>query len=219
MKYAEYIDSMMFASLVNCPLLCNLLGDRYLFKQEGDYLNFGWAIKGDSYIGEDEIEIHYSSALPHSIKSNDNFDFCEYIISILKKHAECGLIDGDAWREGLRFYSYEDNQNFSPEPIYEECLEASEINEIINILECNRDAINNSIEEFVILEYHFSGEYDESRLETLALVDNQYIREAFEDCEINDLMELESFNDEVIMDEYHIDELKEFFFEKYIPIE
>ena len=219
MKYAEFIDSTMFSSLVYSPLLCKLLDDRHLFREEGGYLIFGWAMKGDSYIGEDEIHISYSTALPHSIEDNDKFDFCEYLISVLKKHAECGLIDGDAWREGLRFYSYEDNQNFSPDPLYEEILAPAEIQEIINILEENNDAINNSVEEFVILEYRFSGEYNDSQLEALAFVNGQYTRETFEDEEINDLMGTESFNDEVLMDEYHINELRDVFFEKYIPVE
>ena len=217
MKYMEFIDSTFFAFCVKSRLLLELLGENYLFNIDDDYLKFGFAVKGDSFIGEDEEYISYGSLLPYeSPKIEDKFDFCKYLISLFEKHSTCGLIDGFYWREGLRCYDAEENVNYGSLPLYDEILESQEIQEILAVLKDNYDEINNSIEEFFIFEYNFMGEYGESKLELFFLKNGDYSRETLDEDEVSDLMGCDSFNDEVLYDDNDLESLLIALLDKYM---
>lgn len=206
MDYFDFIDSTFYAFSVKCPLLNDLLGKHYLFEINDEELVFGFAAKGDSFFGEYEESV--KRAYPHyDSEDGDNFDFCHYLTNLLINHKNCGLIGSYDWRERLRMYDPDEQILYGDYQSEEEKLESDEIQEIINKLQENHDAINQSIETFCILVYEFMGECDNSSLDILSFKDGCYCQETLEESEINDLMESDCFNEDILRDECDLDGL------------
>jgi hypothetical protein len=62
MEDLEFINSRFFAIYAKSELLSDLFLSHCLFDTYED-MNFGWAVKGDSFFGEDEVQVDYNHVL------------------------------------------------------------------------------------------------------------------------------------------------------------
>ena len=208
MEDLEFINSRFFAIYAKSELLSDLFSSHCLFNTYED-MNFGWAVKGDSFFGEDEVEVDYNHVL--SCDKNGKFDFCKYFITLLEKHIDVGLTDYEMWLEGI--------QNFlnirDPYFTYDRGLFEFDMDEVINILKENRKEINKSIESFCIMEFNVIGEDEESNLDVFSFSDGEYRRETLSESDINAIADSDCFIEDVISGEADMDYFRDQIVQKY----
>lgn len=205
MKYLENAEGKFVFFKVKSQLLCDLLKDFYPFFIDGDVVTSDWMVKADAFCGENEHHFHYLTNL-YSIKTCDHF--CDFFINFLNLHKECGISTYEHWREALRYYSFDEGENFSPDPLYEEQLEPFEIEKLIQIITERKDEINSSIESFCIFDYVLSGDYNSELSFVVVDADIQCYEEWDED-DINEFFGVDSLADDLFMDEYALSAFSE----------
>ena len=216
MKHIENINAKFFYFVVRNPALARLMKDKYLFESYGDEVVLNWAAKGDQFIGDAEEDIDYRSLIPNVY--NEQFDFCNYLINLLETYQKCGLADEFAWREAFRYYSIDENVNYSEDPLYEERLTSEEIQDILVLLRDNHDEIQSNMHELCILEYSFNSDY-ESELTVMAHNGQEYVVDTFDEGDIDNWTGCDYFAQDFLVYEFELEHISEPILEEYYPEE
>ena len=210
MKYMEFVNTSFYHFRVTSPKLCELLQNYFGFyvDDEDQTIISDWLVKADAYIGEDEKDITFCSRVAR-YQPLMPFDFITYLIELLTAHKDVGLSNFEQWREALRYYSPEEHENYSEDPLYEEQIEPNQIIELIDILKSQHKELSDDIQSFIIFEYTLDGEY-ESELNVLAMdADGHIVMEGYEEADINDWTGCENFVEDVLVYEYELDHIAE----------
>jgi hypothetical protein len=203
MKFIEFMSNDFFYVRIKSKVLADLLQDEFQFLRYEDDIILDWCVKGDCFIGEEEIQVNYGSNL---YPTNCTFDYSKYLINLFTIHKETGLSDEYCWREAFRYYDHEENVNYSDDPLYEEKLESEDLQRIIDKINKNYDAINASVQEACIIEYHFDSDY-ESYLNVLKYNGETYSAEEYDESDINEAVSSDYFAQDFLVDEFDLEHI------------
>ena len=213
MKHLEFLDGNFFYMHIKSKILAELLDGYYLIDVNNDLVTLPWVTKGDALIGDDEQFVNFSFGLH---RFNANTDICQKLISFLQAYKNTGLSDEYNWREAMRYYSPDENMNYSEEPLYEEKLDSDDIDKIINILQNNKNTINDDIDTYCVFEYYLNGDY-ESELKCFAKNGSHCVYEEYDESDIDEWTESEYFFESFVVDEDSLECISEALLEEYWP--
>ena len=106
--------------------------------------------------------------------------------------------------------------NYSEEPLYEEKLDSDDIDKIINILQNNKNTINDDIDTYCVFEYYLNGDY-ESELKCFAKNVSHCVYEEYDESDIDEWTESEYFFESFVVDEDSLECISEALLEEYWP--
>ena len=213
MKHLEFLDGNFFYVQIRSKVLASLLDDHFLINVDDDVVRLPWVTKGDALIGDDEQVVNFSFGL---YRFNVNTDICQTLISFFQAYINTGLSDEYNWREAMRYYSHDANINYSEEPLYEEKLDSDDIDKIINILQNNKDTINDDIDTYCIFEYYLNGDY-ESELKCFAKNGSHCVYKKYDESDIDEWTESEYFFESFVVNEYSLECISEALLKEYWP--
>ena len=207
----DFVNTDFYCFRIRSEKLCSLLKEFFCFYCDDDMLVSEWLVKADKYIGQDEKEPKKRSVVPGYMTKELNV--IDYLIDLFDSHREMGLSTQEEWREVLRFYDPEENENYSEDILYESKLDSDDINKIIKLLIDNKEELSNSITDFAILECTIDGDYSSSA-KMFVSVDNKCVCEVYDEDDINDWTGCDSFVEDVIQYDFELEHLSEPIFEE-----